>query len=214
MHRQQQDRGATTVCGDELGVTEAGRNGNGTAHAKPRCHACGQPVGFWATDKLTGLLDRWGWDEQAPRALAGSVERGRGAALLVIDFDHFKQVNDLHGHLAGDAVLTAMGKVLVESTRAGDVVSRLGGDEFAVLMPDTSLDEAVAVAERVGAAVRGLSVLIPLGLNGTTIGRHSASIGLAASPEHGGDLRDLLLRADSALLAAKRQGRDQVRIAD
>src|ERR1700756_685882 len=76
------------------------------------CATCGQPLGYWAVDRLTGLLDRWGWDTYAPEALRGAHERRQPLALLLLDLDHFKAINDRYGHVAGDMVLHAVAEVL------------------------------------------------------------------------------------------------------
>jgi len=185
-----------------------------------RCTSCGQPIGYWAVDRLTGLLDRWGWDEYAPGALRQAHERRQPLALLLMDLDHFKDVNDRYGHVAGDMVLHAVAEVLRTCCRENDVVGRYGGhggDEFLVLLPMTNRDRAMAVAGRVLEGVKRLQVSVPDVDRGTraTLTGLSVSIGAALYvPARGIEpaLTDLVLEADAALLTAKREGRDTVRM--
>src|SRR6266496_2647830 len=79
-----------------------------TTRTGERCASCGQPTGYWAKDRLTGLPDRWGWDDLAPAVFAHALRRRRTVALLMVDIDRFKQVNDEFGHVAGDLVLQAV----------------------------------------------------------------------------------------------------------
>ena len=121
-------------------------------------------------------------------------------SLFVLDVDHFKQVNDEFGHPAGDRVLRQVADALVASTKDFDVVARYGGDEFVVLLPQCGCDDAVGVAERVRAAVRGAVDAAPV----------TISIGLATLPANAVDAERLLAAADSALYEAKRTGRDRI----
>lgn len=150
------------------------------------------------TDGLTGLPNRRHFLEEAQAALAAARERGGGVSLVMLDLDHFKAVNDTHGHQAGDAVLRAVAGCLREALRGPDRVGRLGGEEFGVLLPDCDLDAASRVASRLRRAVAGLG---PAG-RGVT-----ASLGVAAGNE---DVDNLLARADACLYAAKAAGRDRV----
>ncbi|ONI88983.1 hypothetical protein ALI144C_05635 [Actinosynnema sp. ALI-1.44] len=185
-----------------------------------RCGTCGQPIGFWAVDRLTGLLDRWGWDTYAPETLRHAHEQRQPLALLLLDLDHFKAINDRYGHVAGDMVLHAVAEVLRRSCRETDVVGRYGGhggDEFLVLLPTTNRDRASSVAARVLDGVRALQISVPDVDRGarTTLTGLSVSIGVALYvPARGMEpvLADLVLEADAALLVAKREGRDTVRI--
>ena len=152
-------------------------------------------------DPLTGLPNRHHLGEFLDARFGGAD----GAALLLIDLDHFKLVNDTLGHEAGDAVLRAMADRLRSGLRVGDVVARLGGDEFAaVLSGPIGLDEARLLAERlIGAMARDVPH------RGQAI-RIGASIGIAAVPVHGRDADDVLGAADLALFEAKRAGRNRV----
>lgn len=154
-----------------------------------------------STDALTGLLNRRAWDE----ALLLENERlqrwGEGHAVIALDLDHFKKVNDTHGHAAGDTVLKAIGTLLAGSFRKLDSVARLGGEEFGVLLPHTSAADAVALAEQLGLAVAALR--IPF--NGLEL-RITASVGVA----HSHEAADAQALADARSYAAKRGGRDRV----
>ncbi len=166
------------------------------------------------TDHKTQLLNSRGWLEEAAREVV-RARRGAGSvSVAVIDLDHFKQVNDTWGHPAGDAVLRAVGSVLRESTRHGDVVGRFGGEEFVLLLPDTDADAAVGVAERVRRGIAEMRVQAadkrgrPVTIRGRT-----TSIGIASGGGGGVELEWLLRSADAALYEAKQQGRDRIRTA-
>ncbi|URI07244.1 GGDEF domain-containing protein [Aquincola tertiaricarbonis] len=153
-------------------------------------------------DALTGLFNRAGFDRHL--ADLAATDDGRMAALLYIDLDHFKPVNDRYGHPAGDELLQRFGQALAGLVRPHDVTARLGGDEFAILLrhiPDTSVAERVA-ASVVKAAARPFTV----GGHPVHIG---ASVGVAVAA--GGTVAaDLVARADAALYEAKRRGRGTV----
>lgn len=159
-------------------------------------------------DPLTGLLNRRGF-EQAARDGTSPSGQLRSAALLLVDVDEFKNINDTHGHQAGDQVLRGMAQILRARIKGADIAARLGGDEFAVLLPDTTLIGAVAVAEQIRKAVSQTRLRRPP--QEEVLGRVSVSIGVS----HTGDeatLESLLSRADAALYEAKRGGRNQVRM--
>ncbi len=153
-----------------------------------------------ARDDLTGLANRRCFVESAHRLVAVSHRHDRWLALMVLDLDGFKAVNDRSGHLAGDSRLQRLGRLLGDEIRQSDIAARLGGDEFAVLLPDADAAQAVLVAERIRRAIE-----IDPELDGLT-----ASIGVAASRGQGVDLDELLASGDRALYAAKRQGRNRV----
>ena len=149
-------------------------------------------------DPLTEVYNRRILDEVAP-SLVGSAARGRGpVALVLLDLDRFKEVNDADGHAAGDALLIALARHLQAGVRAEDVVVRFGGEEFAVLMPGL---DAPGAAERIESLRR-------LWSGGGA--RATFSAGVAAAPADGDDLDALLKVADQALYEAKRAGRDRV----
>ena len=161
-----------------------------------------------ATDAKTGLLNASAWQELAQRELVRSQHDALPCAVLLLDLDHFKNVNDTLGHLAGDSALRAIGDALKRELRGYDAVARFGGEEFVVFLHDLHLNEAMDVAERTLSRIRSLVIT-----NQETGGARltlTASIGLASYPQHGQDLTDLLEAADIALYGAKRAGRDQV----
>ncbi|GAA4979464.1 diguanylate cyclase [Kineococcus glutinatus] len=155
-------------------------------------------------DPLTGLGTRRVLDDATRHALdrAGAL----GTALVVVDIDRFKAVNDTHGHLAGDAALAHVAGVLEARCREQDVVARMGGDELAVLMPGCPVEAAARRAEQFVAAVRAAPLLLP----GGTAVPLSISAGVGHAPDGSGGTRDLYADADAALYAAKRGGRDRV----
>jgi diguanylate cyclase (GGDEF)-like protein len=171
-----------------------------------------------STDSKTGLLNAAAWHARAAKALR-RAQRGRvGAAVLILDLDHFKAVNDDHGHLAGDEVLSAVASALRAEVREHDLVGRFGGEEFVVLLPDLGRDpdgaaELYAVAERIRHRISTLSVAVSTPNGSLTIAGLSVSVGCAAYPDHGMGLEHVLEAADAALYAAKRDGRNAVRIA-
>jgi len=157
------------------------------------------------TDKLTGLLNRRGFEERASVELAHARREARSVAVVSFDIDYFKHINDEWGHDAGDRVLARMGSVLSTRSRDVDVVARIGGEEFVVLMPETD----AADADRFAARIR-LALAAP-DRSGIPAVRVSAGVAAAAGPS---DLEALLQHADSALYAAKRAGRDRTVIAE
>lgn len=163
------------------------------------------------SDDKTGLLNSTTWSEHA-RAELERVRREQGSmAVLMIDLDRFKQVNDGPGHLVGDVVLRQVAMALATAVRRTDTVGRYGGDEFVVLLPDTQIAEAVLVAERCRQQIRLLYVPHQVGADPITL---SASIGVALHPHLAADGVDSLLSAaDAAMYDAKGAGGDEVRLA-
>lgn len=163
------------------------------------------------TDPLTRCLNRRGFDHALTRELGRAGRAGSEFALLAIDLDHFKVVNDSYGHIAGDAVLRAVGGLLMTSARAGDVVARVGGEEFTVLLADTGADGAHLFASRLCERIAAHSFAIGEGLQDVHI---TMSAGVAVSSMRGAaDHGEVLWsRADDALYEAKRAGRNCVRL--
>ncbi|GAA3887002.1 GGDEF domain-containing protein [Saccharothrix violaceirubra] len=163
------------------------------------------------TDAKTGLLNAEAWHLQARVELDRTRQRPGGTmGLFMVDVDHFKGINDTHGHPAGDVVLRRIATALTAVVRRGDAVGRFGGEEFAVLLPDIEPAEALDVAERIREQVHGL--VIETG--GGTVAGLTVSIGIAVYPFVPEDtIEGMLAAADSALYSAKRLGRDQVRFA-
>ena len=161
------------------------------------------------TDPLTGCLNRRGFDQALAREVARADRAGSEVTLLALDLDHFKQVNDTYGHLAGDAVLFESGALLLHSARAGDVVARTGGEEFSILLPDTSAGGAYQLASRICDTFRAHDFVV-----GDQTVRLTVSIGIVTAIGTAGeaDPATLKRRADEALYAAKRGGRDRVRV--
>jgi diguanylate cyclase len=159
-------------------------------------------------DPLTGLKNRRGL-ERAVSELEAVSNPFRGATLLLADIDHFKQINDKHGHLLGDKILRAIGQTLRSNIKGRDIAARPGGDEFAVLLQQTPLAGARALAEQIRTAVAGGRIRRTDGKD--LSGSVTLSVGLA-SGESDDTLESLLARADAALYAAKRNGRNQVAI--
>jgi diguanylate cyclase (GGDEF)-like protein len=165
------------------------------------------------SDPLTGCLNRRGFEQAYTREVARSTRAGSDLGLLVLDLDHFKMVNDTYGHAAGDDVLRGAGQLLTEACRAGDIVARVGGEEFALLLPDTGATGAFLFATRLCTAVR--EHRFPSATPDTLAIRVSTSIGVASRIPHRGiddGASGLSARADEALYAAKRSGRDRVRV--
>ena len=152
-------------------------------------------------DPLTGAMNRSGLEQWLARQASGEQR----AALLLIDIDHFKQLNDTLGHAEGDRILRLFATAVQEQLRSTDILARQGGDEFAIILPDIGVREAVRVAERLRGAFRDkVSDLAEIGLQPTL------SIGVAEVALGGRELDDLLVEADEALYRAKRLGRDRV----
>ena len=161
------------------------------------------------TDYLTGLLNRRHFSELAERELARMARFEHPGTLLMLDIDHFKSVNDTHGHATGDLVLQAVARTLEAALRTVDIVGRVGGEEFAVLLIATQGDAALEAAERVRSLVAAAEVTSE---HGATV-RVTVSIGVA--PAHAGVMHvtDWLAEADKAMYAAKMSGRNRVRVA-
>lgn len=162
--------------------------------------------GLARTDALTGTLNRRGFEPLVEREAARARRSGRPLSMLVIDVDHFKSINDEYGHLWGDYALKRLAQRLASVCRASDAVARLGGDEFVMLLPETDLAAARAVAERARASVAQHDLLRghPSRADGARV---TVSIGVASGELDG---RALLASADEALYEAKRKGRARV----
>jgi diguanylate cyclase (GGDEF)-like protein len=166
------------------------------------------------TDEKTGLLNTAGWHESAVREHTRALRRGAvgGFAVLMIDLDHFKRINDTYGHLTGDDVLAAVAVAISGAVRQGDTVGRFGGEEFVVLLPGIGRADVLGIAERVRAAVGELNVVISTGGGTIRVGGLSVSIGVARFPDAGPALDDVLRSADAALYRAKDAGRNRVAV--
>jgi len=157
------------------------------------------------TDPLSGCYNRRGLNQLAEREVSRAIRQKKELAVLAIDLDHFKRINDDYGHLTGDEVIREIGALLRTTAREADVVARFGGEEFTILAPDSSEEGALILADRVMQAFRNYRFRsLPPDI------RITASIGLAADWARDDDVsKTLLARADEALYVAKRNGRDQ-----
>jgi two-component system cell cycle response regulator len=169
-----------------------------------------QSLALALTDSLTGLYNRRYLLTHLGRLMNDTADRQKPLALLVIDVDHFKEVNDTYGHGAGDKVLQHITELMRGHVRNVDLVSRLGGEEFVVVMPDTPEPFAMVVAER----LRDVIATTPTEIDGGHSLTVTISIGCALRNDQGEDSIDKLIgRADDALYQAKRQGRNRVVLA-
>lgn len=157
-------------------------------------------------DDLTGLANRRFLMQQARLELARAIRYQYPLSLLMLDIDHFKKVNDQHGHLSGDMVLKQLGQELKLFLREHDLVGRIGGEEFVMLLPETSLDDATAIAERLRQSVEKLTLSI-LNEQAITI---TVSIGVASAMEEEQNLDNIWQTADERLYQAKTSGRNRV----
>ena len=156
-------------------------------------------------DPLTGISNRAAIEAEAIRAIGGTTRPGASVSLLILDLDHFKAINDQHGHAAGDRVLRAAADAWHTVLRGRDPLGRIGGEEFVVVCADTSLEQAMVVAERLREATTALRFDdIDPAL------RVTVSIGVAQSQQSDDSHEDVLARADAALYRAKQRGRDRV----
>jgi len=164
-------------------------------------------VDLSSRDALTGLANRRSFELALAREVDRVARSGESALLLMVDIDHFKQVNDLHGHAAGDLVIRAVAQALADSVRPMDLVARIGGEEFAVLLPNCPAAFGPQVAERVRRQVAGRRVVRPQApALGVTI-----SVGGAFAPQWVRSTPGIWLqRADLQLYRAKSEGRDRV----
>jgi diguanylate cyclase (GGDEF)-like protein len=160
------------------------------------------------TDCLTGLPNRHAFLEQADGARLLAQRQRTGLGLLMIDIDHFKQINDRWGHASGDEALVVFARTARHLLREHETIGRLGGEEFALLLPGADLDAAVQAAERLRRAIREATIIT----SGPTY-RMTVSIGVVVLDPHE-DLGGAMARADHALYAAKRAGRDRVEIGE
>lgn len=160
------------------------------------------------TDVLTGLPNRRAFDDRLDSEVRRMAREGRPLAVLLVDVDHFKAVNDTYGHLNGDRMLRILGRQIQRSVgRPGDVAARFGGEEFAVLLPDTDLKGACHIAERIRSDVERCSMTLESGQRLAA----TVSIGLVAVEPAGGDApRAIIRQADEALYEAKAKGRNAI----
>lgn len=161
-------------------------------------------------DSKTGLLNAVTWQREARVELSRAIRTHSPLAVAMLDIDHFKRVNDTHGHLTGDAVLAALSATLRGLLREYDIIGRFGGEEFAVLLPHTDIAAAEQITERLRAKLAEISITPGTGSNTETPLQVTVSIGVAALAHSRRDLDELIAAADTALYRAKAQGRNQV----
>ena len=161
-------------------------------------------------DPLTGLFNRRYLEESLVRELASCERRGLPVSVMMLDLDHFKAFNDLHGHAGGDALLAEFGQLLRTHARAEDTACRYGGEEFTLILPEAGREAALECAARLGEKVRHLHVHYL----GKELPAVTVSVGIAVYRRGADDPEHLLRRADEALYRAKREGRDRAVCAD
>jgi diguanylate cyclase (GGDEF)-like protein/PAS domain S-box-containing protein len=161
-------------------------------------------------DPLTGVYNRLELLRRLSEELARASRYERPVSAFLLDADHFRQINDNHGHSTGDAALRLLVQVLEQECRRSDYIARFGGEEFVVVLPETGPNEALELARRLCAKVRQSALELP---DGKTL-HLTVSIGVAAFPEHADDGEGLIEIADRAMYLAKRLGRDRVQLAD
>ena len=155
-------------------------------------------------DSLTGAYTRGFAVAVMQRTLLKASEEDKPLSVLMVDLDHFKRVNDAHGHALGDVVLAETTKAIQSTLRADDIVGRFGGEEFVVLLPGADLKQAMGAAERCRAAIEQMEI------PGAPYLSITASVGVAAFPDHGDELDGLLKASDRAMYAAKANGRNRI----
>ena len=166
-------------------------------------------------DELTGLYNRRFLEKTAQDRFEAGLVGLRNVSLLMMDLDKIHAINERHGSKGGDLVFIATADVLRSSTRPGDICARLSGDEFAILLPDTNVEEAHAVAERIRYNLTAQKIIVPQDPGGTgqTEVSVSTSIGIASAPVHADTWKSLTLAADKALHNSKLLGRNRVEVA-
>lgn len=162
------------------------------------------------TDPLTGALNRRGFEMQFSRVLAESESSGSAISMIMLDIDHFKKINDTHGHLFGDKVIRGVAEVLKANVKGRDAIARLGGEEFGVLLPETPLSGALALADKIRLMVERGRIRRQDGQN--EVGGITVSLGVAELDPNE-DTVAFINRADQALYLSKENGRNRVSVA-
>ncbi len=155
-------------------------------------------------DPLTGLYNRRYLDETIARELGRAARNSQPVGIVMCDLDHFKRVNDEHGHLCGDEVLRVFAELLRQHARSSDIVCRFGGEEFVMCLPDMSAAGAYRRAEEVRAELGSRRIVL-----GATVVQMTASFGVATFPENGQTMDSLIRAVDAAMYQAKGAGRDR-----
>ncbi len=152
------------------------------------------------TDALTGIANRRIFEQALERELSRAKRNGEPVTLVMMDIDHFKTLNDTHGHQMGDEVLRRVGRAVAEGCRDFDTPARYGGEEFAVILPACSPAESLVAADRLRSSISEIDAGVPV----------TASAGVATFPAHAADAEALIRAADEALYESKRSGRNRV----
>jgi diguanylate cyclase (GGDEF)-like protein len=160
-------------------------------------------------DPLTGLFNRRGLEERLLEEFARARRYGAPLSLIMIDIDHFKRVNDTHGHAVGDIAIGHVAKLLVKGRRTSDITARYGGEELVLLLPHTPLEGALSLAERLRYQIEQTPYRA-----GEAHDHLTASLGVAVYERSMREPRDLLAAADQALYRSKREGRNRVSLAE
>ena len=153
-----------------------------------------------ATDGLTAIANRRTFESTLEREIARAQRHAEPVSLVMVDIDHFKALNDSHGHQAGDDVLRNVAAALACECREFDLAARYGGEEFAIVLPGCTAEESLVIAERFRRVVSAAPTVVPI----------TASAGVATYPDHAKDADELVRVADEALYESKRAGRDRV----
>jgi len=161
-----------------------------------------------ATDPLTGVPNRRSFEATARREVERARRYAKPFAVLALDIDHFKRINDTYGHDVGDIVLKRLSQICLEKLRVTDFLARLGGEEFAMLLPETDIDAAATLAERLRTAIATTPIATPKGALPITV-----SLGVAQYAPNEPTIDAALKRADEALYEAKHSGRNKVVVA-
>ncbi len=172
-------------------------------------HLTGELERMARFDELSSVQNRRGFFETSAPLVANATRSGRICALIMIDIDDFKKINDRTGHASGDAVIAAFGRLLADTLREGEPAGRIGGEEFAILLPDADADEAARLANRLLDAIRALRIEVDNQTLTMTV-----SMGIADTSDPPTSLGALLQKADKALYTAKRAGKDRVVVAE
>lgn len=159
-------------------------------------------------DPLTGLMNRQSLTAYIESEIAKSNRHNRALSVVLLDLDHFKNINDTHGHLTGDQVLVSFAQLLTHEIRESDQIVRYGGEEFLMLLPETTIDEACQITQRIISKAANLTIYSSLRAET----RFTVSAGIATFPEHGLDWHTLVHHADEALYSAKQNGRNQLQV--
>ncbi|MDX2112372.1 MAG: PleD family two-component system response regulator [Alphaproteobacteria bacterium] len=167
-----------------------------------------QSVSMAVTDALTGLYNRHYLNAHLENMVKQSLKNGKNLALMIMDMDHFKSVNDTYGHDAGDLVLKQLAQIIIQISRSTDLAARFGGEEFVILMPETDPQAALGAANRLRESVESTPFTIT---SGEQL-KKTVSIGVASLHPDGDSAESLLKRADEALYSAKNNGRNVVKV--